>query len=581
MASFLRNSVYLLAAGLVGFIIVRLVQMLRPLTDPLPWLTMTYWAASAVAVGALGWTIITRANERTIARRVDEGADLRESLSTALCFANTDDPWAKATIESAVQQARGVNVKQAVPIPPPKFWPVPLALALSLLVVWLAVTPRQTEASREITKEKANIVAASSEADKVKAIEEKVASLEPKKIDEPGAEASPEAPQAKTPEEISLQAIKKLSSVMDRLEELKQGEQAKTAESMNEMLKQLKQPGPGPLAEMSKELSKGNFAKAAQQLAEQMKKAQMGEMSEQEKKQLAEQLAKLAEQLNKAGNDRKQAEKELEKAGLNKELAKDPQKLAEALKNAKNLTEEQKKQLETMCKACNNAGNSASQMAKAMSQMAQSMNQNGKMDPNAMNALQDLAQQLGEMDKMSSQMNQADSAMAEAKAQMEALAKLCESNCNGMGECEGGSGEGKIGSWKSGWSEQAGTGSGGPGRGQGSRRDEAKADFTMKIEKQKSKTQAGPVIASEILEAEEQQRGESTQTADTAVALAEQNMSEALENNQIPREFHDAVKHYFGRLKSKTKAGSGAAASENAASSEKPAESKESSGDKK
>lgn len=575
VTSFVKNVVYLLAFALVASIGARLVERLWPLSEPLPWLQIVYWSIGGILVAALGWTIFGRESERAVARHVDEAADLRESLSTALYIGNTDDPWARATVESAVQRARGVNVRQAVPIQPPKFWPVPLALALSLVVVWFAVSTRQTVDTVAEAEKKANIIAASTEAEKVKAIEEKIAMLEDKKPDEAGAEATPEVPEAKTPEEISLQAIKKLTSALDRLEELKQGEQGKTAEAMSEMLKQLKQPGPGPLSEMSKELSKGNFSKAAEQLAEQMKKAQMGQMSEQEKKQLAEQLAKLAEQMKKLSEDRKQAEKELEKAGLNKELAKDPQKLAEALKNSKNLTEEQKKQLENMCKACNNASNNASKMSQCMSQMAQSMSENGKMDPNAMNALQQLAEQLGEMEKQSSQMSQCDSAMSEAKAQMEALAKFCEGECEGMGECEN-PGGGK-GDWKSGWSEASSNGTGGPGRGQGARRDEAKADFTMKMEKQKTKTQGGPIIASEILDADEQQRGESTQAADNAVAVADQRVSEALENNQIPREFHDAVKHYFGRLKAKTKAGS----SENAAAGEKAGESKESGGEKK
>ena len=31
-------------------------------------------------------------------------------------------------------------------------------------------------------------------------------------------------------------------------------------------------------------------------------------------------------------------------------------------------------------------------------------------------------------------------------------------------------------------------------------------------------------------------------------------MAEAIEDNVIPREYHDAVKHYFGRLKAKAQA---------------------------
>jgi len=564
--SFLRNLTYVIALALAGLIALRLVQQLWPLEVEVAWLTIAQWAAGAAVLIALVWTIISRDSERAVARRVDEGADLRESLSTALCMVNVDDPWARVTVESASERARGVNLRQAVPIHAPRFWPVPLALSLTFLVVYMAVGTRQTGDTIARAEEKARVVEVQAVANEVKKIEDLVSSLEQKEGEKAADDAAAaEAPELKTPEQMSLQTLKKLTSALERLDQLKEGEQGLTNQTVNDMMKQLKTPGPGPLAEMSKELSKGNFAKAAEKLAEQMKKAQAGEMSEGEKKALAEQLKKMAEQMEALSQDRKQAEKELEKAGLNKELAKDPKKLAEALKNAKNLTEEQKKQLENQCKASEQACSACNKMGQSMSEMAQSMSQNGKMDPSALNAMQELAQQMGDLEKLASQMNSADAAMAECKAQMDALAKLCESQTQGMGECKnGGDGEGKIGQWKAGWSEQEGNGSGGPGRGNGSRRDQAKAPFQMKMEKVKTQTQAGPIIASEIIQADDHQRGESTQAVSDAVALAEQNAAEAMEGNQIPREFHDAVKHYFGRLKAKTEGTAGGA-------SEKPA----------
>lgn len=558
IVSFARNVVYTIAAVLVAFILLRLVQQLWPLETEIPWLTIAYYAAGASVLAALVWTIVRRESEKTVARRVDEGADLRESLSTALCVEGTDDPWAKMTIESASKRARGVKLNEAVPLQTPKFWPVPLALGLSLLVVWLAVSPRQTAEGIANATDKAKVLEVKSQAEEVKKIEEIVAQLDPAK-GEPGKEDSGDGktPEAVTPQEISLQAIKKLTSAMDRLEQLKQGEQGQTNQTVNEMMKELKTPGPGPLAEMSRELAKGNFSKAAKELAEQMKKAQTGEMSEKDKKALAEQLQKLSEQLAKIGEDQKKAEKELEKAGLNKELAKDPQKLAEALKNAKDLTEEQKKQLENMVKAQAQACKACNKMSDQMGEMAQSMSKDGKMDPNSLNAMQDLAEQMGQLEKLSQQMSSADSAMNEAKEQMAALAKFCDKpgECNGMGDSQG-DGPQNASKFKFGDpTDRPGSGSGGPGQGQGSRRGQEKADYKMKIEKNKTKTQAGPTIASEIIKTEEQERGESVAGVSEAVAAADQNASEAMDGNQIPREFHDAVKHYFGRLKAKTQAG--------------------------
>lgn len=555
IVSLARNLVSMVALVLIGGILLRLVQQLWPLEVDLPWLTIASYAAGGAVLGALVWTIARRDSRKTVARRVDEGADLRESLSTALCVEGTDDPWAKMTVESASHRARGVNLRQAVPLHPPKFWPVPLALGLSLLVIWLAISPRQTEESLASSADRAKVLEVKSQAEEVKKIEEIVAQLDPQKGEVARDESeSGKTPEAVTPQEISLQAIKKLTSALDRLEQLKQGEQGLTNQTVNEMMKELKTPGPGPLAEMSKELARGNFNKAAKELAEQMKKAQSGEMSDKDKHALAEQLKKMSEQLQKLAQEQKQTEKELEKAGLNKELAKDPKKLAEALKNAKNLTEEQKKQLENMAKAQSEACKACENMGSKMSDMAQSLSQNGKMDPNALNAMQDLAEQLGQLDKLSQQMSSADAASKEAKEQMAALAKFCEAGeCSGMGDCDNPGG--KAGDFKFGDpTNRAGGGSGGPGQGSGTRRGEEQAAFALKIEKNKTKTQAGPTIASEIIKATDQERGESVAGVSEAVAAADQNASEAMDGNQIPREFHDAVKHYFGRLKAKTQA---------------------------
>jgi len=559
LKSMVTNVVFGVAGALSGAVVLRLVQQLWPLSEPLPWAQIAYWGGGAVLVGAAAWTLFRRDSQKTVARRVDEGADLRESLSTALFVAGSDDPWSRATVETATVQARGVNLRQALPIQPPRFWPVPLALALSLLVVWIAIGQRQTSALIAKAEEKARMIEVTTSADEVKKIEEKLAELMPESAPDT-ADPGVQAPQdAKTPEEMSLQAIKKLTAVMDRLDQLKESENGKLDQEMSDRLKQLKAPGPGPLTEMSKDLAKGDFAKAAEKLAEQLKKAQAGELSEKEKQAMAEQLAKLAEQMNKLAEDRQNAEQMLEKAGLNKELAKDPAKLAEALKQAQNLSEEQKKQIADACKAADKASAACKSMGSCMSQMASSMSQSGQMSPDAMNAMQELAQQMGDLQKLASQMSGAQDAMSECKAQMDALAKLCKAGQAGMGECNnpgGGEGDPKAGKFKDGWSTSQGNGSGGPGRGRGSRRDEQKAAFTTKIEKQKVDTQAGPVIASEVIDSDGLQRGESTQAVSDAVAAAEQNASEAMEGNDIPREFHDAVKHYFGRLKAKTKAGS-------------------------
>ena len=58
----------------------------------------------------------------------------------------------------------------------------------------------------------------------------------------------------------------------------------------------------------------------------------------------------------------------------------------------------------------------------------------------------------------------------------------------------------------------------------------------------------------------EQVKGESVAEFTQAVEAGQQEAADAMDEQQIPREYHDAVKHYFGRLAEKVKAGSAAPA---------------------
>lgn len=549
--AFLRTLIVVLAVGLLGAIVLRLVQQVFRLE--IPWQDVAVYSAAGAVFGALAWTIFARQGQIAVARRVDEGADLREALSTALCVFGQDDPWARVTVESASQSARTVNVRRAVPLEAPRFWPVPLALALTLLVVWLAVPRRTTEKSIAKEKEKAQLVLAKAQvAEAEKKIEEMVSKLNlgdaPK--DTPEADKA----EAKTPEALRMTAIKKLTAISDRLEQMKQGEKGQKNDSIKEAMKQLKTPGEGPLTEMSKELAKGNFQKASEELTKSLEKLAGGNMSEKDKQAMAEQMKKLGAQLDKLASDRKEVEKALEKAGINKELAKDPAALAEALKKAANLTEEQKKQLAEMAKAMSEKCKACDKMGQCMGQMAASMGQQGDkagMSQEAMDALQDMGNQLSELEQMAGEMQLTDAAMAEAKCRLAALAAQCEgeSKCEGMGDCDGN----KMGKWRAGEARGKSNGSGGPGIGRGGSRGDAKTDIAFETKKLNTKTQNGPIIGSRLVEGESI-KGESHAEFAAAVAAADQTASEALDSNTIPREYHDAVKHYFGRLKAKTAA---------------------------
>src|SRR5690606_39088849 len=106
------------------------------------------------------------------------------------------------------------------------------------------------------------------------------------------------------------------------------------------------------------------------------------------------------------------------------------------------------------------------------------------------------------------------------------------------------------GEWRAGWSERRGKGSGGPGYGDGSGRPEAKAAFDTKSEKFNSKKGNGPTIGSSLVDGE-QVRGESRAQLEAALEQAAAAADEAIEGNKVPREYQEAVKNLYGKLKKK------------------------------
>ncbi len=561
-SAYIRNLVILLAVALIALIGLRIAEQLfvftalggDGLTSAQMWKQVAIWTGASCAALALVWTLFTLADNKAVARRVDEGANLKEALSTAIYIEKADDPWSKATVESASRSARGVRLSQAVPIQPPRFWPVPLALGLALAVVFLAV-PRMdvmgwyknAVAKKEQEEQKILAVAEQKKVEKLKQETFEKLGLEP---ETPEVNADAEKPEPTDPEAIRRAAVKQLTKLTDRLEQLKQGEKGQKLEAMKDKLAQLQKPG-DELADLSKALQAGDFKLAKAELMQLQEQAQSGNMSEEDKKKLAEQFQKLAEQLEKLAENKDALEKKLAEAGLDPKLASATQEeLKQALENAKNLSEEQKKQLQEACKNQGECQNAMEALAGACKQAGESMSQDGQKGEGSQKGegMGEMGDQLSELEQLAMDMEAADAALSEAKSQMQSM---CQGQCDGegLGECAGGMEGTKP--WAAGYSQNPGNGSGGPGRGQGGSPGESAADYDTVKKKAIGKMGDGPIVGSRLVEGESI-KGESKAAFSQVVATADQAATEAIEQNTIPREFHEAIKSYFGTLKEKS-----------------------------
>jgi hypothetical protein len=575
LIDFLRNLSVTVSAAVAVLIVVLVAQRVLGLAIEFPgqWMQLGGAALLAAVLAAALWSGIRRLRGVALARVVDERADLRESLSTALCVSGSSDPWSDVVVETARERARRVDVRRAIPIVAPRLWFLPIALMLSMAILWFslpdwdvlgALASRQQEQRERFQIQEVNA--------EMKRNEERLEELLRRaglEMGDDGDKEGKDAQAPQSPDEIRRAAVRRLTQLQDRLSEMKGGEDAQKMDALKQMMRQLRT-SPGPAEQFTRAMAQGNFQQAQQQLEQMAQQLASGEMNPEDQQKLQQQLESLSQQLQQLSENRQQLEQQLQQAGMTpqqaQQTARDPEQLQKALEEMQNLTEEQKKQLSEMAKALNEASSQCNGMGEALAQMAAGLGEMG-MDQEGMQGLESLAGQLSDLEMLQSDLSSLDAAMSEAMKQLSQLGSQCSGGepGDGDGECDGaecagcdGDGEGNCkGGGSSPWrlgSSTGGSGTGGAGRGGGVRNWED-VDAPVNIEKVKSPTKKGdgPIIGSRLVQGD-QVRGESVAEFASVVESSSKAASEALDGMVVPRELHDSVKSYFGRLEARAKA---------------------------
>ncbi|MFN9975125.1 MAG: hypothetical protein ACK58T_35065, partial [Phycisphaerae bacterium] len=215
-------------------------------------------------------------------------------------------------------------VAQAIPIEAPNRWYVPAFAILGTAILWaslprydlLGLFAKREEKQvnqQEILQVKADVKAKD---DKLSEMLAK-AGVELKK-EEQNDNATAKPATELTAEEIRRSAVRKLTDVNEKLNQMQQSERQQQLQGLKDQMKQLKQPGPGPLQELSKNMAKGDFAKAQENLQDLQKKLEDSKLSPQEKEQLTEQLKNLSEQLKNQAAKQEELKNLMQKAGMDK-----------------------------------------------------------------------------------------------------------------------------------------------------------------------------------------------------------------------------------------------------------------------
>jgi chemotaxis protein histidine kinase CheA len=315
---------------------------------------------------------------------------------------------------------------------------------------------------------------------------------------------------------IAINDLKK--QLDDRRKELGSSEQ------MRKALSQMKGLQSGPGEKVAKAIEKGEFGKAEDLVKSLAQKMKDGKLTDQEKKQLQNQIKQMADALKKSAKDHEQKKQELKEQI---EKAKQQGRGADAAKMQQQLNQLQQKdsQMQKM-----------GQMAQAMQQASDAMKSGDAQA--AADAMDKMSDQLGEMSQEMSELEDLESALgdlSQSKNQMR-----CQ-GCQGGGckQCQGG-GFGDSDS------NQPGDGLGrGAGKGD---RPESAGDTNTYETQVRGNVKKGKAIIAGFADGPNR-KGVTREDIKAAIQSQISEDSDPSENQTLPRTEREHAQQYFDRLR--------------------------------
>lgn len=486
---------------------------------------------------AIAW--FTRPSQFSIAALLDERLGVKDRFTTAIHCAHRDDPFAQAALQDALECAGSSEMKPRIaaafaPQAPGGVWIAPV-MGLLAFMLWMTVPAgdlfaagdpdaiAQAEDERQDAEDTMRAV--------LEQIEENPSLSE--ELGEIGdAFALDESRPDATAEDGRREALRRVSDLDRRLEDLLSGEKSMELSAMQRALAQMESLEQGEAREMSEALRNGDFSKAAEALKALQEKLEQQELSEEEKQELAAQLEKLAEQLAEAAKNTESLEEALQRAGLDSSLAKNPEALQQALQQATGLNEQQLQELQQMMNAQKSSSQNCKNMSGAMNKMAQQCQQ-------------------GQPGESGSKMGQCLS-QQEQLQQMMMAAQDCQSQCQGGGGKPGGASVLPT-TLQSGASQGNQPGKGfGAKPGSGGLGDVAieSTRFSTRLQKEQVALQeGGDIISRQLVQSDAPLVGTSTLKLQSTADRIMLGWEEGVEDQPIPNALRDAQMHYFGVMK--------------------------------
>lgn len=493
----------------------------------LPWTVLIIvMSAGALLAGLAGWWR-SRPDAMQTARRVDDRLQLKDRLSTAIACRDRQDPFARAVVEDAMSIAATPQTREQVRrqfrlVPPPFWWGSPalvlVALVITLFGQWDVFTPGVVE---EVDLRQVRADATESVEASVNAVREdpELSEAMAEVLEELDAQTDASFEKKQDEESIRREALKRLTELNRNLENILEGPEGQSMESLKESLESLESSEDSPVSDLMDSLSKGEFDEAQQQLSDLQDKIDSGELSEAERKDIADSMESMADQLDDLASDQQAMRDALRQAGLDPELANDPEALKKALEQAGDLNESQKQKLSEKAEAESEAKEMLKKLSEA-SQQACEQCRNPSEKKSESGSCKGMSEEIGKMQQKQEMLEKAKDAQGE-----------CQSQCNKLGQ---------------GLAKQSAVKAAGKNgeRGKGDSAGVEQTDTGLVARQDAGKAGDGPIVDRQVVD-RDLDIGESSMTLRQAQQAASEGFDEAIDETPLPRQYHDALKHYF------------------------------------
>ncbi|MCH2148558.1 MAG: hypothetical protein MK095_03915 [Phycisphaerales bacterium] len=510
------------------------MALILAILDRLPAAPFVSWgvivigmALMTMVVFLLTW-IVNRPSDLAVATVVDDRLKLDDRFATAIHMERRGDPIARAVVQDAVATASDPRTGEQVrrtfrPGAPGGWWMAPLLLAMALIVGFFGQADLFAASSPEVGEGDVSMQIASDEAAVTSLIEAQPQLKEAMSdlLEELEAEQAERADELLTPEQLQREQLKRMTELERSLDELVTGERGQEMDALRSALEQLDQSDAGDVQALSDALSQGDFDKAMDALEQMRSTLDDPALTDEERAKMASDLEELAKQLEELAADQQALKEALKQAGLDPQLANDAQALEAAINQAEQLTQEQREQLLEQIQAQQAAHEACRKMGEACSEMA-SQCQQGK--PGQQSGRQ-MSEQLSQLEQAKEMLREAQAAQSECQSQCQKLGMGLPSNS--QSQCEG-----------------MNPGPGMLGRG-GAEMAAAEDETNAASQQAGGAADAGPVIGQTKTDGPVR-TGTSSKSFDEIVSSSADGFDDAFNESQLPRKYHELIKHYFG-----------------------------------